>query len=206
MHFNWWCLAWLLVSLSYEKLCPSALLSPNKLALCWGTHSTDGQQKVKIARTLAISLFSAKIKSELLISSLLPPLSLTLSPSCLHLDLMLISLFVKWLYQVPFDLKHTFLTSKSGPHRSSPSAPAVHFKYKLFFPRGESWSLVKFHLWYHLKREEKVLEHNRTKWQITWASHKSGWCILCRAVINVITFSFSQIAHLDFRVFQAIYP
>ena len=92
MPFNWWRLAWLLVSLSYEKLCPSALLSPNELVRCWGAHSTDGQQKVKIARTLVISLFSAKIKSELLIS--LPPPShcLTLCLNCLHLDLMLISL------------------------------------------------------------------------------------------------------------------
>ena len=70
--------AWgaLVGSLSYEKLCPSALLSPNELVLCWGTHSTDGQQKVKIARTLAISLFSAKIKSELLISFPLPSIVL----------------------------------------------------------------------------------------------------------------------------------
>ena len=78
MHFNWWCLAWLLVSPSYETLCPFALLSPEELALCWGTHSTDGQQRVKNARTLAFSFFSAKKKSELLISCFLPPSSLLL--------------------------------------------------------------------------------------------------------------------------------
>lgn len=157
MHFNWWCLAWLLVPLSHEKLCPSALLSPNVLALCWGTHSTDGQQKVKIARTPAISLLFSQDKNLNYLSAFsAPALTGTLSPSCLRLDLMLISL-CQMALSVSFDLKHTFLTSKAGLNHFSSSPPADHFKYKMFFSWGTRSSLVKCCLCYDLKWEEKYL-------------------------------------------------